>query len=502
MAKKSNYKSLYNIYRDGYRRFKGYKYSKKPIYDTLHKELTSDRTRILYSAAFRRLQQKAQVFSMETNSNVRSRLTHSLEVSDLGRRLSNAITTKLRAIKHISTNEMPVVAEIVENACLMHDIGNPPFGHFGESAIQDWAKHIAMEVTPADWTTLDANGDRVWVAPLSDLMMDFEEFDGNPQGFRTVTRLLDKNGLCLTASSLMCALKYARTTGEPDDKGIRKKAGWFRTEQNLVERLHKECGRTMGTRYPLTYIMEAADDISYCMSDIADSIEKRIITEEEFILSFCDHWEKLNDKKQKAGLARMALPVEITNFYTGKSWTKKKLRGFNRDFAIDWAKRATASVADIYIAHETDILNGVAAPLTSNDCEMTRVLETIGDVCVEMIYPSLEAECIELTGYAVISGIIRHYERVLMLTHANFELARGKGRRKFPVEARLFNRLSGDCVYAYDAAVKALDPADPDFDKKEWWLRVHLIIDHISSMTDAYALETYQMLEGIALMRT
>ena len=501
--RKYNYRSLYNIYRDGYRHNRKYTYNKNPRGCTKQlEELISDRTRILYSAAFRRLQQKAQVFSMETNSNVRSRLTHSLEVSDLGRRLSNGITGKLRAAKLMKPDEMPVVAAIVENSCLMHDIGNPPFGHFGESAIQDWAKYKAMEVTPADWTTLDEEGNLVWAEPMDKLMADFMEFDGNPQGFRVVTRLLDKGGLCLTAASLLCALKYARPAGEAGDDGIRKKAGWFRSEQRLVERIHGECGRELGTRYPLTYIMEAADDISYCMSDIADSIEKRIITEEEFILSFCEQWEKVNAKAAAKGLPAMPLPVEITRFYTGKNWTKRKMRGFNRDFAIDWARRATDEVVKNYMDHEEAIYAGVAEPLTAHDGEMARVLKTIGKVCVEKIYPSLEAECIELTGYAVISGIIHHYERLLVMTHEDFKLAAGPGRKDFPVEARLFNRLSRDCVEAYNAAVNALDPGDGAFAQKEWWLRVHLLIDHISSMTDAFAMETYQMLEGIALMRT
>lgn len=103
-------------------------------------EFYSDRSRVLYSSSFRRLQQKAQVFSLEPNASVRTRLTHSLEVSDIGRTLANSIAYELRRKKLLSDGNVPIVVSIVENACLLHDIGNPPFGHFGEAAIKDWAK--------------------------------------------------------------------------------------------------------------------------------------------------------------------------------------------------------------------------------------------------------------------------------------------------------------------------------------------------------------------------
>lgn len=140
----------------------------------------SDRSRILYSSSFRRLQQKAQVFSLEPNSSVRTRLTHSLEVSDLGRSIANKIAYKLSQNNILSVKDIPVFVSIVENACLLHDIGNPPFGHFGESAIRNWANSINSQFLPENVS---------WNKELEKLLMDFKEFDGNPQGFRTVTKL-------------------------------------------------------------------------------------------------------------------------------------------------------------------------------------------------------------------------------------------------------------------------------------------------------------------------
>ena len=507
------YKPLYSLYRDGYRHNRKIVYRENPSQKEIQTELLSDRSRILYSSAFRRLQQKAQVFSMETNSNVRSRLTHSLEVADLGRRLADRITTDMKErersgkkLPGFRMEEFSFVASIVENACLMHDIGNPPFGHFGESAIQDWAIHDVREALPSNV---------VYDTYLEGLMADFREFDGNPQGFRMVTRLLGDNGLCLTCATLLCALKYARTTGAPSGDGILKKAGWFQTEQRLAERLADEVGRSTAVRYPLTYIMEAADDISYCMSDIADGIEKRILTEEEFILAFCKHWEALNEKKavqKKEAISRgdkdankligaMELPREIRKFYNGTTVKTQKLRDFNLDFAISWATRATEEAARKYREHHEEIYNGTAAPLTSYEGEMSRVLTVIGKVCCDLLYPSIEAESIELTGYAVISGIIKEHARLLKLPYEDFRKVAEGDRKHFPVETRQYNRFDKGCVESYRRAVGAL-AQDEHFLQKEWWLRVHLLVDHISSMTDAFALETYQMLKGIALMRT
>ena len=500
----------------------------------------SDRTRILYCSSFRRLQQKAQVFSMETNSSVRSRLTHSLEVSDLGRRLANGIAYSLKNKGCLTDTNIPVLVSVVENACLLHDIGNPPFGHFCESAIQDWAQRRAMDLSPEDWTEVK-DGVRQWLPRIGMLMKDFEEFDGNPQGFRTVTKLYSDfgpNGLDLTYATLLCGLKYARTTGEPKKRGdkkpgILKKAGWFRTEHALVEEIHKEVKRPLGTRYPLTYIMEAADDISYCMSDIADGIEKRILTEEDFVRVFAQEWDKKWNPERVAALEALKKEDKEKREQTKKGLTKEAYKkrltalpprnhelpeeinkyldnpedmvSFNHDFAVPWSTKATEAALNAFEADEEAIWRGDAEPLMDRDCEMHKVLKTITEVCCKLLYPSIEAESIELTGYAVITGILRHYERLMKLPMERFEDVMGGNRMDYPVESRLYNRIGGRCVDAYNEAMKEVKSrglSDQQLRQEEWWLRVHLLIDHISSMTDAFALETYQMLEGIALMRT
>lgn len=248
--------------------------------DKTIEEFYSDRSRIIYSSSFRRLQQKAQVFSLEPNCNVRTRLTHSLEVADLGRSLANKIGNRLLDKHQIDAGQIPAMVAIVENACLLHDIGNPPFGHFGEAAIQKWAKSELPKLVK-DREEIDAE-------IIQTLNADFREFDGNPQGFRIVSKLhceRDKYSLNLTISTLLAGLKYVRMAGDlsSENKEIEKKAGFFHSEEDTIVSLWEKMGMEKNTRYPLTYIMEAADDIAYCLSDISDGIEKNIVHPDEFL---------------------------------------------------------------------------------------------------------------------------------------------------------------------------------------------------------------------------
>ncbi|MBR3508782.1 MAG: dGTPase [Lachnospiraceae bacterium] len=442
-------------------------------------EFYSDRSRIIYSSSFRRLLQKAQVFSLEPNASVRTRLTHSLEVSDIGRTLSNQIASRLYAERKLDADQMQEIVAVVENACLLHDIGNPPFGHFGEIAIRDWAKNKAIEAIPEGISKKDKL--------LNKLMEDFYEFDGNPQGFRTITKLhtdYDQYSLNLTYATLLCALKYSRVAGEPPKSEITKKAGCFLSEKDIFEDICNTVGIELHHRYPLTYIMEAADDIAYCMSDIADGIEKRILNEDIFIKEFLSEWDK-------------AYPRETIQDILPKN---DKV-SFGRDISVPWSRKAVSETVENYFERENDILNGVADSLINRNKPMGRVLETIKKVSRRILYSSFDAENIELTGYAVITGILRHYERLLSLSNDEFlKLVNGEKTANLDVERRLFNRLGHRYVSAYTYALEGLKKENHEYAIQEWWLRVHLLLDHVSGMTDEYALETYQMLEGIKLM--
>ena len=440
----------------------------------------SDKSKIIYSSSFRRLQQKAQVFSLESNASVRTRLTHSLEVSNIGRKLADKISRRLKKENKLAPRNILPLASIVENACLLHDIGNPPFGHFGEAAIREWAKYLKKHLPE----NIDNNN-----SLLNILITDFEEFDGNPQDFRIVTRLhtdLDVHSLNLTYSTLLCMLKYPRTPGYDKNTKLYKKAGYFHTEENIVKKIYEELNMTPGFRYPFVYIMEAADDIAYCMSDIADGIEKGIITEIEFVEEFEKEWHSLYGEIDST----ITIPKQ------------SNLKGFTYDFSIPWSRQAIEEAANRFIDLADGIYLGKAESLISKENTMGKVLEIMKKVSRRILYKSFEAESIEISGYAVITGILNVYTKILEMNYDDFsKILEDKDINGYDFEKRLIHFIGNRYIIAYHNALGEFDKNKEDYYIREWWLRVHLIIDHISGMTDQYALQTYQMLKGISIMR-
>ena len=436
----------------------------------------SDRSRIIYCSSFRRLQHKAQVFSLEPNSSVRTRLTHSLEVADIGRTLANKIGQRLFEEEYITEAQIPQFVAIVENACLLHDIGNPPFGHFGEAAICAWAREKLVEFAKS--AGIDTS-ERCFTT----LVNDFYEFDGNPQGFRIISQLhceRDEFSLNLTYATLMCALKYTRIAGVEGQTGITKKAGYFCSEKDIVESIRDSLGINPLCRYPLTYIMEAADDIAYCLSDIGDGIEKRIIKADEFLKLFADLWKKEN--------SNVPIPVAVPDH----------VDNFNLEVSIKWTHKLIQHAVDNYFAMHDEIFRGTAPQLINGDME--KVLDTIKAVSRKCLYRSDEAENIELTGYSVITGLLRHFSKLIVLPYNKFQYLVDENlspqRQNMDLEWRLFNRIGNRYVKSYRYQLNKHE-GDKNFVIYEWWLRVHMIIDHINGMTDSFALATYQMLEGI-----
>lgn len=445
------------------------------IRDRTIENFYSDRSRIIYSSSFRRLQQKAQVFSLEPNCNVRTRLTHSLEVADLGRLLANKIGYNLLSKQRIDAEQIPVMVAIVENACLLHDIGNPPFGHFGEAAIQKWAKSELPELVN-DREEIDAE-------TIQKLNADFREFDGNPQGFRIVSKLhceRDEYSLNLTISTLLAGLKYVRMAGDlsSENKEIEKKAGFFHSEKDTVALLWEKMGMQTNRRYPLTYIMEAADDIAYCLSDISDGIEKNIVRPNEFL-------EELRKDESASQTTELKIPK--------KSISKST---FPLEVAVLWSRALIDYAAKEFENRFDELCEGKTGSLIPSDSPHGVFLSALKKTSRKKLYRSKEAESIELTGYAVIHGLLQKYQQLLKLSYEDFNRIVGEEDNEHPIETRLFHHLGERYVNRYKTDVDSYKGKD-HFKTHELWLRTHLIIDHISGMTDSFALETFQMLHGI-----
>jgi len=222
-------------------------------------EFERDYDRILFSAPTRRLADKTQVFPMEKHDSIRTRLTHSHEVSNLARsigvRLAFEHAEKVFGPGHETLQVKRNVPSLLAAVGLAHDLGNPPFGHQGEIAIQQWF----------------AEG-----GAGKDVDIDFREFDGNAQTFRLLTRLQvlnDQYGLNLTLGTLAALTKYPSVYGSASKGGF-KKYGIFQSEKEIIQEVWVHTGLREGIRHPLAYVMEACDDIAYSIIDAEDTVKK------------------------------------------------------------------------------------------------------------------------------------------------------------------------------------------------------------------------------------
>lgn len=253
-------------------------------------EFQHDYDRLLFSTPVRRLADKTQVWPMEENDSVRTRLTHSHEVANLARSigvrvyLTNSEEFERSGIG--SDAVLNVIQPILLATGLGHDLGNPPFGHQGEAAIGRWFEKRKEWIFTK--TVQDGGGDLETQAVPEALRSEFTQFDGNPQGLRLLTRLqthVDGLGLDLTAATLAAGLKYPVCFENVDPKNsLRKKGGYFSSEKDVVEWVRERTGLKEGQRHPLTWIMEACDDIAYSVLDVDDVLKKQVMSPDDVLV--------------------------------------------------------------------------------------------------------------------------------------------------------------------------------------------------------------------------
>lgn len=249
-----------------------------------------DYDRLLFSTPVRRLADKTQVWPMDENDSVRTRLTHSHEVANLARSIGARVyrTEKTffdsNGIGHDVL--LNVIQPILMATGLGHDLGNPPFGHQGETAIGGWFERRK------DWifSKTGVDGEALGAAQLvpEELRSEFTQFDGNPQALRLLTRLqthVDGLGLDLSAATLAAGLKYPVCFANVDKKSpIKKKGGYFSSEKDVVDWVREKTGLREGQRHPLTWIMEACDDIAYSVLDVDDVLKKLVMSPDDVLV--------------------------------------------------------------------------------------------------------------------------------------------------------------------------------------------------------------------------
>lgn len=459
-------------------------------FSDLEYSIESDRGRILSSPAFRRLQKRTQVFALELNASIRTRLTHSLEVAQTARFIAKSILTKLSE-KGLETYGL----EGMENAfvstsemtSLLHDIGNPPFGHFAEETINKWMRTHAVPLLDAVETSSET--------ALKDILKtDIVNYDGNAQAIRLIAKLQRLN---LSYSQTLAVLKYTRGAyeakppkGDPLDY-LKKKPGYYYSERDYVQTLQESLGVVPGHRFPLTYIMEAADDISYLTADLEDSVEKGILTLDQvydLIRTACEEanehylFKLIHDKYEKA--KRNDAPYQFNMFFI---LTRAQL-----------VKELVEHVVDIYIANHEAIYQGSfnAALLEfDKESEYYKAIRILKNISTKHIYQNKEVQTLELQGYTIVNGLLNIYKPLLELSSDDFGKLLQDKKIKCFVAMRLIRRISSKQIVAYQADVNSLNTEYPEiFALMELYYRIRLITDYISGMTDDFALNEYQTL--------
>ncbi|XKM14028.1 dGTPase [Orbaceae bacterium ac157xtp] len=456
----------------------------------------SDRGRILNSAAIRRLQQKTQVFPLERNAVVRTRLTHSLEVQQVGRYIVKEIFQRLARqdkLKKYGLQNLAIAVEsIVEMACLMHDVGNPPFGHFGEAAINNWFESRIGIDHSAVYSVLEFQNNK-----LDDLRkkvrQDLCHFEGNAQAIRLVHIILKLN---LTYSQIGSILKYTRPAywSEPIPEAfnyLMKKPGYYLAEEDFVKQLMAELQQDPYHRYPLTYIMEAADDISYCIADLEDAVEKRIFTVDQLYQYLLAEWGPCKEgdlfdrvvKRAYSCLARAEYaPIGIDEFFM---YLRVNTIGILVPHA---AERFIENIDAIYNGNFNHAL------LEDRDAEF-KLLDIFKNVGFKYVFNHESVENVELQGYRIISGLLDIYQPLLAMPTEDFiKLVKDEKHKKYMIETRLYHKLSAKHCVAYKQAIHELDKDSPDFAVWEFYYRARLIQDYISGMTDHFAYDEYRKL--------
>lgn len=424
-----------------------------------------DYDRIIFSSAFRRLQNKTQVFPLPGNVFVHNRLTHSLEVASVGRSLGSIVGNRITQ-KYPSLN--PDVADffrydlsgVVASACLAHDVGNPAFGHSGEKAISNYFK-INAGVKTGDRILKDYFDDKDWA--------DLINFEGNANALRLLTQTFRgklPGGQRLTYLTLASIIKYPCDSSSTNKNiPIYKKYGHFQAEQEIFENIMNAFPLKSGNQYlrhPFVYLVEAADDICYRIIDMEDGHRIGILSTAEILESFIDLIQQLEVKSQS---------LERTH------QTLKMLDNANEKVAYLRAKCINVLVnraADNFLENADQIING-SYPTTlmdtvTQECSALREIERIS---IEKIYNHPSVIEVEIAGYHVMSEILSWF--VTSVLSANPSPIEKKVLHLIPDQHA--NYKSGDHPYH----------------------KVMGILDFVSGMTDGYATELYRKIKGIEI---
>lgn len=449
----------------------------------LRSEFEKDYHRIIGSASFRRLQDKTQVFPLDKSDFIRTRLTHSLEVSSFARSLGQNIGEKIlkeQKDQGFEPHMKEDISNILQCAGLIHDIGNPPFGHFGEVAIREWFEENLPKLT--------YRGRPVEELLSPQMKGDFYHFEGNAQAFRLVTKLhylVDEYGMNLTYALLNTIVKYpVSSLGiKPESGDIKeKKMGYYYADEELFQKIAEATG-TEGSRHPLTYILEAADDIAYKTADIEDALIKGFI-------SYPLLCEELRTLHEMHGYGQGDLEFDALKKLE-RLYERGKERGDKKpeEYAVkNWIVRVQgyliACATDGFMKHYEEIMNGTMKTDLFTGTFGEALMDLLGRVAVREVFTSRQIYKMEVTESVILNFLMDRFVKASIAYDNPWE-------QPDAIDRRMISFVSDNYKMAYRLH------SEGKSEEEKLYLRLLLITDYICGMTDSYAKRLYLEINGI-----
>ncbi|MBS0343204.1 MAG: dNTP triphosphohydrolase [Proteobacteria bacterium] len=442
-----------------------------------------DYDRLLFSTPVRRLADKTQVWPMDENDSVRTRLTHSHEVANLARSIGTRVFLSNR--EHFERSLVGaealvnVIHPLLSAAGLGHDLGNPPFGHQGEAAIGNWFKRN-------DWvfSKVTARGPALSKAEQipKKFQLEFTKFDGNPQALRLLTKLqthIDGVGLDLSAATLASGLKYPVSFANADDNvPTKKKGGYFSSEKHVVAWVREATGLAEGQRHPLTWIMEACDDIAYSVLDVDDVLKKGVMSPDDVLVNL------------RRNLPKDPCVIKIRDRFDSVE-TKTLRPEAQRDIKIQYLRAFLIEALVTHASQEFD--NNADAifsfrhldPLMDNN----RLCESLKRIAKTYAFNNSDVLKTEALGAAALSDLMSAF---WIAISDRTDFGNIESRRKTASAKYIFSLISPN--YIEQAASDSL-ARSPGMGVRYRELR--LLTDMVSGMTDTFAIKLWTNLKAI-----
>ena len=446
-------------------------------------EFAKDYHRILSSPSFRRLQDKTQVFPLDRGDFVRTRLTHSLEVSSFAGSIGDtAFTGLMKTHPEITPQVRQDCIEILRCSGLIHDIGNPPFGHFGENTIRQWfGEHFGE---------LSFKGRPVKELLTEQMIGDFLHFEGNAQALRVLTKLhvlIDiGNGMNLTYALLNTIIKYPVSSLNINKKSGNikdKKMGYFTAEQQIFEDVTRSTGAA-GCRYPLTFLLESADDIAYKTADIEDAAVKKLISYNQLLeeISSRKYLERCENEQERTALNSAAENLRhCLDSAQNRGLPLAEKKAVQR-WVVNLQSTLIYAVSDAFSENYDAIMNGTFTRELLAASPVRVLADALSDIAYRYAFQSPGVLKTELSACAMMN--------LLLDSITGAALRFGTDEQRI-TDSNLMSLLPEEFLMVCRKSCESSNDAE------QAYLRLLLATDCVCSMTDGYARELFRTLSGI-----